>query len=735
MPLLSRSRWTPVALLVAAGALVLHAQQDGIEPRITALLQQMTLEEKLGQLQQLNGTAEGAFEQKHLDLARKGLLGSMLNVRGADRVNVVQRAAAESRLKIPLLLGYDVIHGYRTVFPIPFGETASWDPAVAERSAAIAAAESAAVGLKWTFAPMVDIARDPRWGRTSEGAGEDPYLGMAFARARVRGFQGTDVSASDRIVACVKHYVGYAAAEGGRDYNSTWIPETLLRDVYLPPFKAAIDAGVGTVMSAFNDLNGVPASANPFTLTRILHDEWRFSGFVVSDYESVREVGVHGVSVDDADTARQALMAGVDMEMVSTLYNRHGAALLKKGLITPARLDDAVRRILRIKIRSGLFGQKPIDPERERTTLLSASHLAAAREIAARSMVLLRNEGQTLPLSKSVKSIALIGPLGDAPADMMGNWIGDGRKEDVVTLAAGLRAAVPSATVTVAKGCDTTGDSKAGFDEAVRAAQAADVAILAVGEAGDMSGEAASRSSLDLPGVQLDLVKAIHATGKPAVVVLFNGRPLSVGWVLENVPAVLEAWFPGTQAGPAISDVLFGTVNPGGKLPMTVPRTVGQVPIYYNHLNTGRPPSPTDKFTSKYIDLPWTPLLPFGYGLSYTTFALRDLTVSATEIHPDDSIRAAVTVTNTGHRAGDEVVQLYIRDMVASVVRPVRELKGFERVTLQPGESRRVEFTLTAAELGFWNRDMKFVVEPGAFTVWAGTSSVGGLEAHFTVVP
>jgi beta-glucosidase len=648
----------------------------------------------------------------------------------------VQRAAGESRLKIPLLLGYDVIHGYRTVFPIPLGETASWDPAAAERSSAIAAAESAAVGLKWTFAPMVDIARDPRWGRIAEGAGEDTYLGMAFARARVRGFQGSDTAAPDRIVACVKHYVGYGAAEGGRDYNSTWIPERQLREVYLPPFKAAIDADVGTVMSAFNDLNGVPASANPFTLTRLLHDEWKFGGFVVSDYESVREVGVHGVSIDEADTARQALMAGVDMEMVSTLYNQHGAALLKRGAVSAARLDDAVRRILRIKFRAGLFDQpKPVDSSREPATLLSPSHLAAARAIAARSMVLLRNQRQTLPLSKDVKSIALIGPLGDDPLNMMGSWYGDGRKEDVVTLVAGLRAAVPSAIVTLAKGCDYTGDSKAGFDEAVRAAQGADVTILAVGESGEMSGEAASRSSLDLPGVQLDLVKAIVATGKPVVVVLFNGRPLSIPWMLENVPAVLEAWYPGTQAGAAISDVLFGIVNPGGKLPVTMPRSVGQVPICYNHLNTGRPASPTDKFTSKYIDLPWTPLLPFGYGLSYTTFSLRDLTMSATEIPPAGSLRVSVTVTNTGQRSGDEVVQLYVRDMAASVARPVRELKGFQRVTLDPAQSRTVEFTLTPAELGFWNREMQFVVEPGAFTVWAGTSSEGGLEGHFTVVP
>jgi beta-glucosidase len=730
-------RWTAVfaSLLVPFAVLAGRGQAPDVEGRIDALLGRMTLEEKLGQLQQLAGTAEGEYNAEQEALARKGLIGSLLNVRGAARVNAIQRAAVKgSRLTIPLLLGFDVIHGYRTVFPIPLGETASWDPASAERSAAIAAAETAAVGLKWTFAPMVDIARDPRWGRIAEGAGEDPFLGMAFARARVRGFQGTDMARPDRVMACVKHYVGYGAAEGGRDYNTTDISEHVLREIYLPPFKAAVvDAGAGSVMSAFNDLNGIPTSANPFTLTRVLRQEWKFDGLVVSDYESVGQLLDHRVAADGADAAAQALAAGVDMEMVSRLYNTHGAALLKNGRLSQATLDEAVRRVLRVKFRLGLFEQPYVDPALERRVLIAPEHRAAAREIAARSLVLLKNERNVLPLARSVRSVALIGPLGDDRANMMGNWIGDGKAEDVITLLAGLKAALPSASITYSRGAETAGDSTAGFDEAAAAARRAEVAVLAIGESGEMSGEAASRSSLNLPGVQLDLVKAVQATGTPVVVVLFNGRPLSIGWIAEHVPAILEAWFPGTEAGHAIADVLVGAVNPGGKLPVTFPRAVGQVPIYYNYKSTGRPPTADNKFTSKYVDLPWTPLYPFGYGLSYTSFDIRDLRLSASMISIDGQLRVTAGVRNTGSRAGDEVVQLYIRDVASTVTRPVRELKGFTRVSLAPGETRQVEFVLTPAELGFYDRDMRFVVEPGAFDVWVGNSSEGGLEGRFTV--
>jgi beta-glucosidase len=711
------------------------SSQAGIEKRIDALLARMTLAEKLGQLQQLDGEANGNFRPEHRDMIRQGLLGSTLNVRGVARTNELQRIAVEeSRLKIPLLFGFDVIHGYRTIFPVPLGEASSWDPAAAERSASIAAAEASASGVRWTFAPMVDIARDARWGRIVEGSGEDPYLGAAMARARVRGFQGSDYSSPERIVACAKHWVAYGAAESGRDYNTTDMSERTLREIYFPPFKAALDAGVGTFMSAFNNLNGVPASANPFTLTKVLRGEWKFDGFVVSDYTSVQELINHGLAANEIEAAQLALNAGVDMEMVSRLYNKHGAQLMKEGKLSEATLDEAVRRILRIKFRLGLFEHPYADESRERTVLLSRENLAAAREIAGRSMVLLKNERETLPLGKSIRSIAVVGPLADSQPDMLGSWSGDGNYKDAVTLLSGIRAKVSQATkVTYAKGCEINGDSTEGFADAVRVAREADVVVLAVGESAEMSGEASSRSSLDLPGRQLDLVKAIQATGKPTVVVLMNGRPLTINWIAENVPAILETWFTGTQGGNAIADVLFGDVNPGGKLPVTFPRAVGQEPLYYNHLNTGRPPDANNKYSSKYLDVPWTPLYPFGYGLSYTKFRLANLQLSAQRISPMGRLTVSVEAENTGTRAGDEVVQLYITDVAASVTRPVKELKGFERITLRPGEKRRVSFTLAPEQLGFYNREMRFAVEPGEFKLMVGTDSVSGLEAGFEV--
>jgi beta-glucosidase len=709
---------------------------NDVEQRINALLAQMTLAEKLGQLQQLDGEANGNYRPEHLDMVRKGLLGSTLNVRGAQKTNELQRiAVTESRLKIPLIFGFDVIHGYRTIFPVPLGEASSWDPKAAERAASIAAAESRATGVHWTFAPMVDIARDARWGRIVEGSGEDTFLGAAMARARVTGFQGSDYSAPDRVVACAKHWVAYGAAEAGRDYNTTDMSEGRLREIYFPPFKAAVDAGVGTFMSAFNDLNGVPSSANPFTLTKVLRGEWKFDGLVVSDYTSVEELIKHGLAVDGKAAAREALNAGVDMEMVSRLYNQHGAQLLKDGELSQATIDEAVRRILRIKFRLGLFDKPYTDETRERTMLLSPEHRAAAREIAGRSMVLLKNEKETLPLNKSIRSIALIGPLADSQQDIIGSWNGDGHKEDAVTLLAGLRAkAAPGTKITYAKGCEVNGDSTEGFAEAVRAARDADVAILAVGESADMSGEASSRASLDVPGRQLDLIKAVQATGKPLVVVLMNGRPLTIGWLADNASAILETWFAGTEGGNAIADVLFGDVNPGGKLPVTFPRAVGQEPLYYNQMNTGRPPDANNKYSSKYLDVPWTPLYPFGYGLSYTQFRLSNLQLSARQIRPEGRVTVSADLENNGKRAGDEVVQLYIRDVASSVTRPIKELKGFERVSLRAGEKRRVSFTLAPEQLGFYNREMRFVVEPGTFNVMVGTSSAEGLEASFEVV-
>src|ERR1051326_3186997 len=713
------------ALLLAFPFTSTSQRPSNVEQKIEALLARMTLEEKLGQLQQLDGEANGNYRPEHRDLVRKGMLGSTLNVRGAQRANELQRVAVEqSRLKIPVLFGFDVIHGYRTIFPVPLGEASSWDPAVAERSASIAASEARAAGVHWTFAPMVDIARDARWGRIVEGAGEDPYLGAAMARARVRGFQGRDFSASDKIMACAKHWVGYGAAEAGRDYNTTDMSERTLREIYFPPFKAAVDEGVGTLMSAFNDLNGVPASANSFTLTKVLRGEWKFDGFVVGDYSGVQELIPHGLAANKADAAQLALNAGVDMEMVSRLYNQNGAALLRSGQLSQATVDEAVRRVLRMKFRLGLFERPYADEALERSVIMSQANVSAAREIAARSIVLLKNDREALPLSKNLKSIAVIGPLADDQVDMLGSWSGDGNAADVVTLLAGIKQKVsPGTKINYAKGGEIEGDSTQGFDEAIRAARDSDAVIVAVGESAAMSGEASSRSSLDLPGRQLDLVKALHATGKPIIVVLMSGRPLTINWMAENSPAILETWFAGTQAGNAIADLLFGEVNPGAKLPVTFPRSVGQEPLYYNHMNTGRPPDANNKYTSKYLDLPWTPLFPFGYGLSYTQFRLSNLQLSAPRIRPDGRITVSVEVENVGHIAGDEVVQLYIRDVAASVTRPVRELKGFQRITLRPGEKRRLEFRLGPAKLGLYDRQMRFVVEAGEFKVMVGNSS------------
>lgn len=772
MRLTSPTRSLSIVLLLAfaLSGTVAAPQKNQIERRIDSLLAKMTLEEKLGQLQQLDGEAEGNYRPEHVELVRKGLLGSTLNVRGAKRTNELQRVAVEqSRMKIPLIFGFDVIHGYRTIFPVPLGEAASWDPAAVERAASVAAAESRASGVHWTFAPMVDIARDARWGRIVEGSGEDPYLGSVMAKARVNGFQGTDYSKEDKVVACAKHWVAYGAAEGGRDYNTTDMSERTLREVYFPPFKAAVDAGVGTLMSAFNDLNGSPTAANQFTLTNVLRNEWKFDGFVVSDYTAVLELMNHRLAATEAEAAQRALNAGTDMEMVSRFYVKHVGNLLREGKVSQRTIDNAVRRILRIKFRLGLFEKPYADEGLEQRVVLNAANVAAAREVAARSLVLLKNERNTLPLNKNIRSIAVIGPLADDPKAMLGSWAGDGKAANTVTLLAGIKEKVPGSKVLYAKGVAIEGRGVTGnydasltaetaggtnvasaanveaartattpagpnsIEEAVRVAREADAIVIAVGETAEMSGEAASRTSLDLPGRQLDLIKAIHAVGKPYVVVLMNGRPLTINWLAENSPSILETWFAGTQAGPAIADVLFGDVNPGGKLPVTFPRTIGQVPIYYNHKSTGRPPT-DQKYTSKYLDVPVTPLYPFGYGLSYTQFKFGQPQLSANTIRPDGQLTVTVEVENVGQRAGDEVVQLYIRDQASSVTRPVKELKGFERITLRPGEKRRVQFVLKAEHLGFYNSDMRFVVEPGEFRVMVGPDSEKLVEKSFEVV-
>jgi beta-glucosidase len=726
-------RSPPVAPRKSAGA---------VEQRIEALLKKMTLEEKLGQLTQQWGgevqdTNPGARTRKQeelLNLARTGKVGSFLGAHGAAYTNRLQRAAVEqSRLGIPLLLGNDVVHGYRTILPIPLAEAASWDPAIAELSAHVAAAEARAAGTHWTFAPMVDICRDPRWGRIAEGAGEDPYLGSVLAAARVRGFQGRDLAAADSVLACAKHLAAYGAAEGGRDYNTVDISERTLREVYLPPFHAAVRAGVGTVMSAFNEINGVPATANKLTLETILRREWGFQGFVVSDWTSISEMVVHGFAADKAQAAELALRAGVDMDMSSFTYRTYLGKAMRSGALPESLIDTAVRRVLRAKFALDLLDHPYADPQRERRVTLSKENRLAARRVAQHAIVLLKNDKGLLPLGGEVRRLAVIGPLADGRKDPLGTWAAIGKPEDVVTVLEGIKAGAPAGMkVSHARGCDLTGESRAGFAEAVRLAKQSDVALLVVGEGEDLSGEAHSRSTLDLPGVQRELVQAVYATGTPIVLVLMGGRPLTIAWEAEHVPAILETWHLGVEHGNAVAGLLFGDFNPSGKLPVTFPRSVGQIPIYYSHKNTGRPPSP-DRYTSKYVDLPSTPLYPFGFGLSYTRFDFSNLQLKPARIGPRGRLTITVDVKNVGGRAGDEIVQLYVHDRVAGVTRPVKELKGFQRVTLRPGEAKTVSLTLTGEQLGYYNQQMQFVTEPGWFDVWVGPSSAEGLHGEFEV--
>jgi beta-glucosidase len=726
-----------------------------IEARITALLSEMTLREKAGQLNQVRPSFAGdgdiaalvenpdsemhkeVQQDFHEEWIREGAVGSYLGVEGAAETNRLQKIAVEeSRLGIPLLFGLDVIHGYRTIFPIPLAEACTWEPDVARRSAEIAAREAAAAGVHWTFAPMVDIARDPRWGRIAEGAGEDPYLGSAFAAARVQGFQGDDPHDPDHLAACAKHYVAYGGALAGREYNTVDLSLQTLHEIYLPPFKAAVDAGVATLMSAFNDINGVPASANCYTLTEVLRRQMGFSGFVVSDYTSIGELVAHGFAADRKEAGQKALLAGVDMDMISQSYRYDIPELVEAGALPIEAVDEAVRRVLRVKFWLGLF-ENPYrtTPEKEAASRLLPEHLAAARDAARRSMVLLKNEGGLLPLGRGTKKIAVVGPLAmNAPA-MLGSWSFTGSPRDVITILDGIRAAAQPLEIEVdyAPGGSVTGEETEDFLPAAQLAAGADVVVAVVGETAEMSGEAASRMELGLPGRQEDLLKALYAAGKPLVVVLVNGRPLALPWVAQHAAAIIEAWQPGVQAGNALADVLFGAYNPAGRLAATFPYAVGQVPLVYNHPSTGRPPA-ANKFTSKYIDGPVEPLYPFGYGLSYTTFVYSGLTISPAQAPLDGKLYACATVTNTGALAGEEVVQLYIRDLVASRVRPVRELKGFYKVALAPGESRRVCFELDAQELGFVNEQMSRAVEPGKFQLWIGPDSTKGLEGEFELI-
>lgn len=715
---------------------------------VDSLLSKMTLEEKLGQLNQPRGRwgqTGPEVQEGGEDEIRAGRIGSYLGVHGAQYTRRMQEIAVkESRLGIPLLFAHDVIHGFRTIFPVPLGESASFDVDAIENTARIAAKEATAAGLHWTYAPMVDIARDPRWGRIVEGSGESAYLGSVLAAARVRGFQGKDpgsspgqaLKANDTLMATAKHFVAYGAAEGGRDYNVADIGERTLRDVYLPPFRAAVDAGVQSVMASFNEVDGVPMHANEALINGVLRKEWGWDGILVSDYTGVLELIQHGVAANRADAGVLAMKAGVDVDMVSNIYVDDLPRVVRDRGLDERSIDDAVRRVLRAKYRLGLFEDpyRYSDEARERDGMLRPEYREAARDMARKSLVLLRNEGGLLPLDHNIGAIAVIGPLADDRRVMLGGWAAAGRAEDAVTPLQGVREAVARGTkVLYARGSAVEGDDRSGFDEAVRIAKQADVVLMFVGEHQDMSSEALNRTTLDLPGVQEDLVRAMQATGKPVAVVLFNGRPLSIGWLDAHVPSILEAWFPGIEAGHAISDVLFGDYNPAGKLPVTFPRNVGQVPIYHDHKNTGRPPSEKEKYTSKYIDVPWTPLYAFGHGLSYTTFAYSDLGVDRKRIGVGDSVRIRVTVANTGKRAGDEVVQLYLRDDVGSVTRPVKELRGFQRIHLKPGEKRKVEFVLGPDAMTFHGPDMKPVIEPGTFTVFAGGSSDDVIEAGFEV--
>jgi beta-glucosidase len=729
---------------------------------IDALMKKMTLDEKIGQLN-LPGSGDIVTGQAgNSNIAKKirdEQVGGLFNIKGVEKIRAVQKIAVEnSRLKIPMIFGMDVIHGYQTVFPIPLGLSCCWDMGLVEKSARIAAQEASADGICWTFSPMVDIARDPRWGRIAEGAGEDPYLGSQIARAMVRGYQGNDLSKNNTIMACVKHYALYGAAEGGRDYNTTDMSRLRMFNEYLPPYKAAVDAGAGSVMASFNEVDGVPATANKFLQTDVLRKQWGFNGFVVTDYTGINEMVAHGIGNLQTVAAR-ALMAGIDMDMVGEGFLTTLKKSLQEGKVTQQQIDIACRSILEAKYKLGLFDDpyRYCDVNRSKAEIFTDENRKAAREIATETFVLLKNNNNVLPLKKS-GTIALIGPLADNKENMPGTWSVAADFSTPVSLLAGLKnAAGPQVKVLYALGSNLDADSifeqRAGMfgksfkrdyrpaqqiiDEAVSIAGQSDVIVAALGESAEMTGESSSRSNIDIPGSQEDLLKALLKTGKPVVLVLFTGRPLALKWENENVPAILNVWFAGTEAGSAIADVLFGDVNPSGKLSTTFPQNVGQVPLYYNHKNTGRPLAEGkwfEKFRSNYLDVSNDPVYPFGYGLSYTTFGYSDIKLNSTSLQQNGNITAAVTVTNTGKVDGKEVIQLYIQDLVGSITRPVKELKGFQKIELKPGESRTVSFTISINDLKFYNGDLKYVAEPGDFKVFIGGNSRDVKEAGFQLL-
>ena len=761
---LSKGRKQPVA---PPAAPVAHpnAQLTGkeLDRKVEALLSSMTLAEKAGQLAQYTAgfpTGPGTHRENYEVMITKGEVGSLLNVNNATDANKFQHVAMEkARLHIPLLFGLDVVHGDRTTFPVPLGMAASFDPQLVEQAARVAAAESRADGVNWVFSPMVDIARDARWGRIVESAGEDPYLGSTMARAYVAGYQGKDLASPDAVAACVKHFAAYGAPVAGRDYNAVDMSEIMLRQNYLPTYHAAIAPGNGfgaaTVMSSFNSLNGVPASANPFIQTQVLRKEWGFDGLVVSDYGAISELLKHSIAADGAQAAEKALTAGVDMDMEGDLYRTRIPALVQNGQLPIAVVDEAVRRILRVKYAMGLF-EHPYAPDNAAPYQATEAKRKLARQAAEESLVLLKNNplegsGPVLPLhladgKQGAQHIALIGPFADSKEDMLGSWAGSGDPQYVVTLRGALKARLAKGQLLYAKGTDARSTSTTGFDEAVAAAKQSSVVVLTLGEAADETGEATAKTDLDLPGNQQQLLEAIVATGKPVVLVLFSGRPLSIPWAAKHVPSIVEAWFPGIEAGPALADTLFGDANFSGKLPVEFPQSVGQEPLYLAQLPTGRPAGDTDlshpptngeeKYLSRYIDETNAPVYPFGWGLSYAHFAYSPVKVKHTLGSSNEvgKIEVSVDVKNTSAVAGSEAVQLYLRDLVASVEQPVRELKGFERVTLGPGEQKHVSFTLGFDDLAFYNVALKRVVEPGTFKVWVGSSSAATNEAEFTVM-
>jgi len=751
------------ALLLASQQLMAQTTNTKMNGFVSNLMSKMTLDEKIGQLNLLTpggGVATGAVVNPDVESKIKaGKIGGLFGVIGVDKIRQAQELAVNgSRLKIPLIFGSDVIHGYKTTFPIPLGLSCSWDIPMIERSARVAATEATADGLSWVFSPMVDIARDPRWGRVAEGAGEDPYLGSQISAAMVRGYQGTNLAADNTLIACVKHFALYGAAEAGRDYNTTDMSRIRMYQDYLPPYKAAVDAGVGSVMSSFNEIDGIPATANKWLLTDLLRKQWGFKGFVVTDYTSINEMIDHGMG-DLQTVSALALKAGTDMDMVGEGFLNTLKKSLQEKKITQAEIDAACRRILEAKYKLGLFDDpyRYCKPEKAAKEVLSADKRQAAREFGARSTVLLKNNNQTLPLKKT-GTIALIGPLANNKTNMLGTWAVSGDNQQSIPVLDGMKAVGGNGVnILYSKGANITDDSLLAkqanvfgpkvemgpgtpdqlLAEAVATANKADVIVAVVGEASEMSGEAASRTDISLPQSQRRLLEELAKTGKPLVVVLMSGRPLTIEKESALATSLLHVWFQGHEAGNAIADVLFGAYNPSGKLTMTFPRNVGQVPIYYSHKNTGRPQDltkPTQKFRSNYLDAANTPLYPFGYGLSYTNFSYSALQLSKTSMRPNEKITATVTVTNNGNYDGEEVVQLYIRDMVGSVTRPVKELKDFQKIMLRKGESRQVSFTITEEKLKFWNSDLKWVSEPGAFKVFVGTSSDSVKEADFTLV-